>query len=518
MSEPTSSTGGAIAVAILLLSSACSSTKPCKAGTVLLSLTFDGTAASADAVNVDVSTAGGAIQSTPVNVPHGAAAGTIEIDFSSYPEGSRVDVTVTATLGGVPVGWGHNVLPVLPPGCGKLPVDVTGSPPDAAADAASVGGSGGGASGGASGNQGGAGSNGNAGSVTDGAVDTPYEAGSCLGTTCTEGQTTCTSTGVATCKRGGDGCLAYVVTTTCGPHQTCVTAAQGPKCQCNQDPMCSASGTTCASATKLVTCAQDAQQCVYMQSTAVCPSDKTCVQTPQTGGACTGPCGPGQKSCSVDNVAQACGPTGQPVPVTACGTAVCRRGSCLGTCVLRAPNPNDTIPFAVDSAFVAGEYYGDPNTATNTGYGGPCPVVGRSSATAVGSCWSVTYQPSAAIGSMGFAGVAWIYPDKNYATQSGYPIPSQARQVSFQARGAVGNEKVNFSAGQAAPPAGTVNCGDSFIVSIPVTLTAGWSKYVMPVPADATVGGVIDAFGWEANQTDNPGGPITFYIDDIRWE
>ncbi len=88
---------------------------------------------------------------------------------------------------------------------------------------------------------------------------------------CTQGQTSCESEGLAKCTLGTNGCWAYGTPTACpSTRQTCSGQSGSAACTCNVDPTCRALGKTCASSSTLATCAQDSQSCFYEASSSSC--------------------------------------------------------------------------------------------------------------------------------------------------------------------------------------------------------------------------------------------------------
>jgi hypothetical protein len=230
------------------------------------------------------------------------------------------------------------------------------------------------------------------------------------------------------------------------------------------------------------------------------------------------------------------------------------------TCPTPAANA-DTLPFAVDSKYIASGYEGDavglapnpgaismPTTMGDPSCGGmPRGGMGR------GTCHTVIYSPLAAgtpIGypvgatAMGWAGVAWQYPLNNWGGSVGYAIPAGATKLAFYAKGAVGGETVSFWAGVVAP-GGTAVCSDPFMSGTnpqtKITLTNTWAQYTMPIIGTYATG-VITGFGYSlANQVPTGDGgvedagavdaaakdggdagsafpPVTFYVDDLVWQ
>ena len=127
--------------------------------------------------------------------------------------------------------------------------------------ATSTGGAGGHRDGGAGGAAGQGGKSGTGGATTDG--------GTC--NVCTLSETRCGTVGVETCVTVG-ACTSWGPDTACLGHQTC----QGESCQCPTPPTgCTGAGTTCVG-NALVTCAVDAQNCIYAMTTTTCPSNEPC--------------------------------------------------------------------------------------------------------------------------------------------------------------------------------------------------------------------------------------------------
>ena len=90
---------------LLFAAAACNGvTRPCKKGTVLASVTFNGASVDADTLDVSVSVDDGTPRLTNIDHVVGAATGTIEITFpSGYPMSHEVRVFVVARNGGTAV-------------------------------------------------------------------------------------------------------------------------------------------------------------------------------------------------------------------------------------------------------------------------------------------------------------------------------------------------------------------------------------------------------------------------------
>ena len=125
-----------------------------------------------------------------------------------------------------------------------------------------------------------------------------------------------------------------------------------------------------------------------------------------------------------------------------------------------------------------------------------------------------TFVPT---GTLGWGGENWLYPANNQADLEEGMDLSWANKISFQAKGAVGGEKIEFFAGGA----GTVH--DPYPESLRpmvstgyLTLSSNWQTYIVDLRGkDLTH--IITGFGWTTTKCANPGG-ATFYLDNIIWE
>lgn len=113
----------ALALCSIALGAGCS-TRPCKSGTALVNVSF-GSASSADSVLVSASIDGGATVSGTYPHHAGDKSGAVELDFSSYPAGHELTVTVGALSGNVIVA-SDTVGVTLAPGCTSLSVTLAG--------------------------------------------------------------------------------------------------------------------------------------------------------------------------------------------------------------------------------------------------------------------------------------------------------------------------------------------------------------------------------------------------------
>lgn len=186
-----------------------------------------------------------------------------------------------------------------------------------------------------------------------------------------------------------------------------------------------------------------------------------------------------------------------------------------------APPGPVAIPFLLSDEFAPSGYMGDSQadfTAITMGKDIATCKAPRS-ADAAGDCYTITWNPVIATGApSAWVGVYWQYPANNWGAKTGKQIAPGASKVSFYAAGAAGGESLLFTVGGVNvkpvddPP---LPNKDSFTASTSATLTTSWTRYEIPLTG-ATYDTVIGGFSWVAKSTD--GKPVTFYLDDLRWE
>jgi hypothetical protein len=128
------------------------------------------------------------------------------------------------------------------------------------------------------------------------------------------------------------------------------------------------------------------------------------------------------------------------------------------------------------------------------------------------TCIKITYQPRSSQGH-GWAGVYWQEPRNNWGGKPwGYDL-SGMKRVTFWARGDRDDEIISvFKVGGiegAHPDTDSAQIG-------PVTLTREWQLFTIDLK-DTALRKISGGFAWAVNQSDNQG-PITFYLDEIRYE
>jgi hypothetical protein len=159
------------------------------------------------------------------------------------------------------------------------------------------------------------------------------------------------------------------------------------------------------------------------------------------------------------------------------------------------------LPFAVDDWYGPSGYMGDGETPGTIADSKKC--LDQRPTTWIGHCHEYTWTP----GPKKWAGVYWQYPDKNWGDKPGLQIPAGAKKITFQAWGKTGTEKVDFMVGMMSV--------DGFQVTVAqVPLTTTPTQYTLDL-SGASYAKVVGGFGWVAKESTTP---VTFNIDDIRWE
>ncbi len=129
------------------------------------------------------------------------------------------------------------------------------------------------------------------------------------------------------------------------------------------------------------------------------------------------------------------------------------------------------------------------------------------------SCIRVTYFGKGFHGA-GWVGIYWQNPLKNWGTVFGGYNLGKAKRLSFYAKGEKGGEVISeFKAGGI-----TGDYPDSGIASIgPVILTDQWQQYSIDL-TDTNLSSISGGFCWSISRDVNSGQPVTFYLDEIRYE
>ena len=112
----------------------------------------------------------------------------------------------------------------------------------------------------------------------------------------------------------------------------------------------------------------------------------------------------------------------------------------------------------------------------------------------------------------GWGGVVWQNPAGDWGDRGGGYDLTGAKKLTFWARGEKGGEAVNFEFGTLAPPKKFTDTGKGKLEKI--TLTKEWKRYEIDVSTQDLTR-IKTGFVWTVA---SPGQPVTFYLDDIRWE
>jgi hypothetical protein len=178
------------------------------------------------------------------------------------------------------------------------------------------------------------------------------------------------------------------------------------------------------------------------------------------------------------------------------------------------------LPFFVSDVFAPSGFMGDSQASqtaiTLSHDASQCKTPRQSGAG--GDCYSVTWAPIPPDGGSSWAGVYWQAPANNWGAKQGKPIPAGATKVSFYAAGAVGGETIQTCAGgiNATGASASLPYGDTFTVkSTNLVLTTTWTQYEISLQG-ATYTDGLGGFCWVAAASH--AGPVTFYIDDVKWE
>lgn len=160
------------------------------------------------------------------------------------------------------------------------------------------------------------------------------------------------------------------------------------------------------------------------------------------------------------------------------------------------------LPFNLETQFIPSGWMGDGEQGTtylslngvNADVNGAKKVVTR-----------IEYRP----GSKGWAGIYWLYPDKNWGDKPGKSLVG-AKKITFLAKGEKGGEVVEFKSGGIQGKS-----SDTLDVSIgKIALSSTWQKYTIDL-SNQDLSNVIGAFAWFVSASDNENNKVIIYIADI---
>ena len=165
------------------------------------------------------------------------------------------------------------------------------------------------------------------------------------------------------------------------------------------------------------------------------------------------------------------------------------------------PEVPTALPFTVDDYYAPSGFMGDGETPGGiTLVDNACE--GDRAGDGLGFCREFTWTK----GTVGWGGVYWQYPDGNWGTAPGLPVPAGATEVTFYAWGATGEEVVNFLVG--------IGDVDGFAAETgPTALTSEPTEYRISLEGRTIGAEVVGGVGWVANTGDG----ATFTVDNIEW-
>ena len=122
------------------------------------------------------------------------------------------------------------------------------------------------------------------------------------------------------------------------------------------------------------------------------------------------------------------------------------------------------------------------------------------------TCLKVDYTSTTQWG-----GVVWQNPANNWGEKAGGYNLAGAKTLTFWARGDKGGEVVTFLFGLIGRDKPSSDTGTGKLDS--VHLTPAWKKYTISL-AGKNMTHIVTGFAWTLA---SPGQPVTFYLDDVRY-
>ena len=167
--------------------------------------------------------------------------------------------------------------------------------------------------------------------------------------------------------------------------------------------------------------------------------------------------------------------------------------------------PKATLPFVIlspnqkDPSYFPSGWIGNGSAV---GYAADCTIHPRSGTT----CMKLEYRDPGQ-----FGGIVWQNPANDWGDKHGGFNLTGAQKLTVWSRGEKGGEKVEFSYGGIMT--NKPYC-DSSEMKLKVKLTKEWEPYTIDLTGkDLTR--IKSGFGW---RVEGAGKPVTFYIDDVRYE
>lgn len=118
-----------------------------------------------------------------------------------------------------------------------------------------------------------------------------------------------------------------------------------------------------------------------------------------------------------------------------------------------------------------------------------------------------------------WAGVYWQHPAENWGNRPGGYDLTDARALTFWAKGEKGGERISFGLGGVGCESGVYPdslCPVRILDPAPTVLTTTWQAYTIPLSADLNLRHLVGGFLWTASASGNRNG-ATFYLDDIQY-
>jgi hypothetical protein len=184
---------------------------------------------------------------------------------------------------------------------------------------------------------------------------------------------------------------------------------------------------------------------------------------------------------------------------------------CYEKPLFAAAKPPESMPFAV---------YTEKNSRANhfipSGWMGDYGAVKidqgcKDSPYSGTTCIKITYTGEPTQGA-GWVGAYWQNPENNWGSKDGGFNLSNAKKLTFWAKGTKGGERLEFKIGGI-----TGDYADSDMTGIgPIELTPEWKQYTIDL-AGLDLSYISGGFVFAASKMDNPDG-FVIYLDDIIYE
>jgi len=163
------------------------------------------------------------------------------------------------------------------------------------------------------------------------------------------------------------------------------------------------------------------------------------------------------------------------------------------------------VPFYVDQYYAMSGFFPGPPGVVDIAEG--CSGFTGTHPDAV--CRRITFTPNSGT----FGGFFFQYPADNWGAEPGLAIAPGATKITFRAWGALGGESMKFGAGINNTEA---NSDGWAVESAPMVLGTEPTELSVDITG-VGYGSVVGAFLWVA-ETPDGSTPVTFFLDNVRWE